>query len=82
MLARRVESRLTPPGASAYARHLEEEASRVWDQYPKAKSPLEAWYQIARRANWETFADVRQTFNRADPVGRFVVFDIGGNKSA
>lgn len=51
-----------------------------WARYPKAKSPLEAWYQIARRAEWESFADVRKTFSTADSVGRFVVFDIGGNK--
>src|SRR4051794_28911189 len=51
-----------------------------WDQYPKAKSPLEAWYQIAKHAEWESFADVRKVFNTADSVGRFVVFDVGGNK--
>ena len=51
-----------------------------WEKYPKAKSPLEAWYQVARHAEWEQFADVRKTFNTADLVGRFVVFDIGGNK--
>ncbi len=51
-----------------------------WEQFPKAKSPLEAWYQIAKRADWENFAEVRETFGRADLVGRFAVFDIGGNK--
>ena len=51
-----------------------------WERYPKAKSPLEAWYQIAKRVEWENFADVRMSFNTADVVGRFVVFDIGGNK--
>jgi mRNA interferase HigB len=51
-----------------------------WEQYPKAKPPLEAWYQIAKHSEWENFADVRNTFNAADRVGRFVVFDIGGNK--
>jgi mRNA interferase HigB len=51
-----------------------------WDHYAKAKSPLEAWYQIVKRAEWENFADVRKTFKTADLVGRFVVFDIGGNK--
>ena len=51
-----------------------------WDQYPKAKSPLEAWYQIARHAEWESFADVRESFNTANQVGKFTVFDIGGNK--
>ena len=51
-----------------------------WEQHPRAKSPLEAWYQVARHAEWETFADVRESFNTADRVGRFTVFDIGGNK--
>ena len=51
-----------------------------WAKHPRAKAALEAWYQIARTAEWESFADVRQTFNTADQVGRFTVFDIGGNK--
>jgi mRNA interferase HigB len=51
-----------------------------WDQYAKAKSPLEAWYQTVKRAEWENFADVRKTFKTTDLVGRFVVFNIGGNK--
>ena len=50
------------------------------EEYPKAKPPLEAWYQIAKRADWGNFAEVRETLSRADGVGRFVVFDIGGNK--
>ena len=51
-----------------------------WAEHPRAKSPLDAWYKVAKRAEWETFKDVRDTFNTADLVGRFVVFDIGGNK--
>jgi mRNA interferase HigB len=51
-----------------------------WQRYPKARAPLEAWYQVARHAEWESFADVRQVFQTADVVGRFVVFNIGGNK--
>ena len=51
-----------------------------WELYPKAKSPLEAWFQVAKAAEWESFADVRATFNTADQVGKFTVFDIGGNK--
>ena len=52
----------------------------VWAGNPKAKLPLEAWHQIARKANWQNFAEVKATFGSADRVGRFVVFDIGGNK--
>jgi mRNA interferase HigB len=51
-----------------------------WEEHPKARSPLEAWYQIAKHTEWESFADVRESFNSADQVSRFTVFDIGGNK--
>jgi mRNA interferase HigB len=51
-----------------------------WDRYPRARLALESWHQVVRRAEWTNFADVRRTFNTADQVGRFVVFDIGGNK--
>ncbi|VTU00660.1 hypothetical protein : Uncharacterized protein OS=Anabaena sp. 90 GN=ANA_C13507 PE=4 SV=1: DUF2136 [Gemmataceae bacterium] len=51
-----------------------------WEVYPRAKAALEAWYQVAEHAEWESFAEVRQTFNTADQVGKFTVFDIGGNK--
>jgi mRNA interferase HigB len=50
-----------------------------WERHPKARSPLESWYQIAKHAQWESFADVRKAFGAADQVGRFTVFDIGGN---
>ena len=51
-----------------------------WERHPRARAPLEAWYQVARHADRETFADVRATFNAADQVDRFTVFDFGGNK--
>jgi len=51
-----------------------------WEMYPRARPALESWFQVARRAEWDSFAEVRRTFGSADRVGRFVVFDIGGNK--
>lgn len=51
-----------------------------WEEHPRAQSALETWYQAAKSAEWESFAEVRQTFNTADQVGRFTVFNIGGNK--
>jgi mRNA interferase HigB len=51
-----------------------------WDKHPNARSPLEAWYQLAERAEWKDFAQVREVFGSADMVGRFTVFNIGGNK--
>jgi mRNA interferase HigB len=51
-----------------------------WERNPKARPSLEAWYQVAKHAEWTTFADVRRAFNSADQVGRFTVFNIGGHK--
>lgn len=51
-----------------------------WEEHPRAQAPLEAWYQVVKNAEWKAFSDVRKTFNTADQVGKFTVFDIGGNK--
>lgn len=48
--------------------------------YSEAESPLRAWHQVAERSNWEKFADIRATYASADQVGKFTVFNIGGNK--
>jgi mRNA interferase HigB len=41
---------------------------------------MDHWYRVAKRATWASFAEVKQSFNTADFVAPFVVFDIGGNK--
>lgn len=41
---------------------------------------LNAWYKIARNADWKTFADVRNSWKNSDLVGRYVVFDVSHNK--
>jgi mRNA interferase HigB len=51
-----------------------------WGIHPDARSPLLAWYNVVKLAEWETFADVRATYASADQVGKFTVFNIGGNK--
>jgi mRNA interferase HigB len=51
-----------------------------WMEQPVAKEPLQAWHRVAKHATWDSFADVRQIYPRADQVGRCIVFDIGGNK--
>jgi len=52
----------------ASARHAEWSAS------------LNAWYKIAKGADWKSFADVRNSWKNSDAVGRFVVFDISHNR--
>lgn len=41
---------------------------------------LNAWYKVAKNADWESFADVRNSWRRSDVVERFVVFDISHNR--
>ncbi len=51
-----------------------------WASHADAEKPLLAWHREAEHAQWETFADVREAYPHADKVGRFVVFNVGGNK--
>ncbi len=51
-----------------------------WEKHPRARLPLEAWHQVVRQVEWASFAEVRQTFNTVDQVGRYTVFNVGGNK--
>ena len=51
-----------------------------WRKYPNAEQPLLSWYETTKRANWENFTDVRETFNHADIYEDCVIFDIGGYK--
>jgi mRNA interferase HigB len=41
--------------------------------------PLDVWYRVAKKADWKSLEDVRQTFPSADAVGKYTVFDIKGN---
>ena len=41
---------------------------------------LNAWFKIAKNADWKNFADVRNSWRNSDVVGRFVVFDISHNR--
>lgn len=50
------------------------------EEYPAAESAMDHSYRVAKRATWASFAEVKQSFNTADFVAPYVVFDIGGNK--
>ena len=52
-----------------------------YTEHADAKTALEEWYEKATEAEWESFAEVRQSFNSADYVGNNrVVFNIRGNQ--
>jgi mRNA interferase HigB len=51
-----------------------------WKGYPEAKLPLENWFRVVSKTDWNSFADVKNTFRSADLFEDCVVFNIGGNK--
>ncbi len=53
---------------------------QFWDKEPNAKEALKAWYSISNKTDFENFAHIRRMFGSADKVGKFIVFDMGGNK--
>lgn len=57
-------------------RRLREFAAR----HREAAGQLESWYAIVSKTDFASFADIRRSFVTADKVGKFTVFDIGGNK--
>lgn len=49
-------------------------------KHADADVPLRDWYKRTSKANWNTFADIKQTFNTVGYVGNDrYVFDIKGN---
>ena len=49
-------------------------------KHPDSVEPLDRWYRIVKQSNYNSFTELRKTFPKADQVGKFTVFDIGGNK--
>ena len=50
-----------------------------WEKHADAQEALKSWLRIIEHAKWRHFADVRTTFNSADVVGIYTVFNIKGN---
>jgi len=52
-----------------------------WEQYPDTEKALRSWYHDARRAIWQSPADIKRTYANASIVNDSrVVFNIKGNK--
>ena len=48
--------------------------------HPDCETALVQWFQEMRRASFSNIQEVRAIFPHADKVGKFAVFNIGGNK--
>lgn len=51
-----------------------------WRIHPEARTPLQHWFTIVRKTDFDSYAALRRTFPSADHVGGFTGFNIGGNK--
>jgi mRNA interferase HigB len=49
-------------------------------RYPDVATALRAWYKIAASARWRTLVEIRQSFQDADSVDEFVVFNVRHNR--
>lgn len=49
-------------------------------KHPDCKTALESWYRIVKHTKFNSFAELKQTFPSADKIGKFTVFNVGGNK--
>lgn len=49
-------------------------------RYPQTKSALAQWYGLVRKTRFQSFVELRRMFPSADIVGKFTVFNIGGNR--
>ncbi|MFO0950227.1 MAG: type II toxin-antitoxin system HigB family toxin [Isosphaeraceae bacterium] len=58
----------------------EKKLREFWSRHPDAEVPLRAWHREAEHSQWSSFQDVRGRFAHASLVGKFTVFNIGGNK--
>jgi len=64
----------------AWVRIISRRALReFWERHPEAERRLRLWHQVVEAADWASWEDVRRTFPSADSVGRFTVFNVGGN---
>ena len=51
-----------------------------WKKHGDAEQPLRAWYDEARKGEWNSFQDIKKQFGSASIVGNDrVVFNIKGN---
>ena len=56
---------------------------RIREFYAKNKqseSVFRDWIRVVRKADWQSFSDVRDSFNHADFHNKLTIFDVGGNK--
>jgi mRNA interferase HigB len=49
------------------------------EEHADISAPLDAWYRIAKKANWRNLMEVRRELPTGDAVEKSTVFNIKGN---
>ena len=49
-------------------------------QHKNAGEALDNWYEVAKSAKWQNFAELRERIGTADISGKFTIFNIKGNQ--
>ncbi|MDP2901527.1 MAG: type II toxin-antitoxin system HigB family toxin [Methylovulum sp.] len=47
--------------------------------HPQSEKPLQEWRWKVEKNSFNSFADLKNTFNSVDKVGDYYIFDIAGN---
>lgn len=50
-----------------------------WLKHPAAKAPLQSWHHVISKTSYASFSEIKKSFNSADYVAPFTIFDVGGN---
>lgn len=53
---------------------------QFWRKHPGAEGALRSWLTVCRTRDFANFPELKRSFRTVDKVGKFCVFDIGGNK--
>jgi mRNA interferase HigB len=56
---------------------------RIWDakkKHHESANALDGWYRIIKKNQFNSFAELKGSFNSVDKVGNSYIFDLGGNK--
>ena len=50
------------------------------EKFKDAANALDGWYRVLKSNDFENFSELKQAFNSVDKVGKYCVFNVGGNK--
>ena len=50
------------------------------DEHPESKVALQDWVSTVKKSSWQSFSDIKETYNSVDAIGnQRYIFNIKGN---